>query len=111
MGLSYTYFIILRRFILITVIAEVHLLPGKENLFIKKFVENAKWVRANEKGCLMYMPHVKVEDPATVVVIEKWASQADLDAHMKSPKIKASMEEIDKYTVGGPQMYLLKELG
>lgn len=45
-----------------------------------------------EKGCLQYELNQDVDKPNQFVLIEKWATQADLDAH----DITAHMIEADK---------------
>jgi quinol monooxygenase YgiN len=40
-----------------------------------------------EEGCLTYALHQDSNDPTHLVLIERWRSQADLDAHMTKPYI------------------------
>ncbi len=42
-----------------------------------------------EKGCVFYDLHVNPKDPDDITFIEEWESDADLDAHDKSPHIQA----------------------
>jgi quinol monooxygenase YgiN len=42
-----------------------------------------------EKGCISYEGHVSVNDPNKYVVVERWESREDLNAHGRSPHIKA----------------------
>lgn len=51
-----------------------------------------------EHGCLSYDLHVNVTDPEELVFIERWESQAALDAHFEAPHLKAWR------TAGGPHM-------
>ena len=45
-----------------------------------------------EAGCQWYGIAVDVADPCVVWVSEQWASQADLDAHLKTPHVAAFLE-------------------
>jgi quinol monooxygenase YgiN len=40
-----------------------------------------------EEGCLTYALHQDSKDPAHLVLVERWRSQADLDEHMTKPWI------------------------
>jgi quinol monooxygenase YgiN len=41
-----------------------------------------------EKGCLYYDSHTSINDPNTFVVVERWESREDLNAHGRSPHMK-----------------------
>ena len=60
-------------------------------------------VRAEDAGCEMYDLFRSVEDATRYVMVERWASQADLDAHMKSPAT-AEMAKIGPFVAGAPVM-------
>lgn len=38
-----------------------------------------------EPGCISYALHRDKSDPDTLVLVEKWQSQGDLDAHFQQP--------------------------
>jgi len=42
-----------------------------------------------EEGCLAYALHRDNADPNTLVLVERWRSQDDLDAHNQTPHIAA----------------------
>ena len=82
---------------MIHVIAFLHLHPGKRDEFLATFKALTPLVRA-EAGCLEYAPAVDhapfmgFQGPIgddTIVVVEKWASPAALDAHIEAPHMKA----------------------
>ncbi len=82
---------------MIHVIAFLHLHPGKRTEFLETLKELTPKVRA-EAGCLEYTPAVDhapymgFQSPIgddTVIVVEKWASPAALDAHIEAPHMKA----------------------
>jgi quinol monooxygenase YgiN len=45
-----------------------------------------------EKGCLSYEGHVSVNDPNLYVVVERWETREDLNAHSRAPHIKVWRE-------------------
>ncbi len=45
----------------------------------------------SEEGCVLYSLQRGVAEPDTFVTVEKWRSQADLDAHMQTPHIAAAL--------------------
>ena len=45
-----------------------------------------------EKGCIYYDCHSSVADPNRFVFVERWETQADLDAHGKAPHLTAWRE-------------------
>ncbi len=61
-------------------------------------------VKAEDKGCEMYDLFKSVEDDTRYVLIESWASQADLDAHGKSPGT-AEMQKVGPFMGGRPTMH------
>ena len=59
------------------------------------YAEAAKAVVAatrEEAGCQCYGIAVDIADPCVLWVSEQWASQADLDAHLKTPHVAAFLE-------------------
>lgn len=45
-----------------------------------------------EKGCIAYESHVSINDPNTFVVVERWESRDDLNAHARAPHMKVWRE-------------------
>ncbi len=41
-----------------------------------------------EQGCISYENHASIHDPNLFVVVERWASREDLNAHGRSPHMK-----------------------
>lgn len=62
-----------------TVVALVHPRPGKARAVIDTYREITPLVH-QEHGCQLYAVHLS-QDEQTVVVIERWATHADLQAH------------------------------
>jgi quinol monooxygenase YgiN len=40
-----------------------------------------------EPGCLDYRFWISTEDPSAILLLEQWADQAALDAHMAAPQL------------------------
>ncbi|WP_420134150.1 putative quinol monooxygenase [Rhodopseudomonas sp.] len=45
-----------------------------------------------EKGCISYENHISINDPNTFVVVERWESREDLNAHARAPHMKVWRE-------------------
>lgn len=41
-----------------------------------------------EQGCISYENHTSIHDPNLFVVVERWASREDLNAHGRAPHMK-----------------------
>jgi len=83
---------------MITVLATFKALPGKEAIL------------AEEKGCLMYVPLVSVENPAEIVFLEKYVDQEAMQAHLQSPYFIAATARFPELLEGKPVMKIFKEL-
>ncbi|MSQ13958.1 MAG: antibiotic biosynthesis monooxygenase [Dehalococcoidia bacterium] len=56
-------------------------LPGKGADYAKAFASVIKDVVQKDKGCMQYELFRSMDDPDTLVLLERWADQATLDAH------------------------------
>ena len=76
---------------MIYVVATTQMKPESREDFIKGhkacIAETLK-----EKGCISYEGHVSVNDPNRYVVVERWDTRDDLNAHARSPHIKVWRE-------------------
>ncbi|WP_042376159.1 putative quinol monooxygenase [Streptacidiphilus melanogenes] len=75
----------------VVVTAVVHPKPGKLEEALSVYAAHIDAVHA-EPGCQLYALHT---DSTSIVVIEKWASQADLDAHAKGEVLARLGPELD----------------
>jgi len=81
---------------MIHVLAILTARPGKRAELLAAIADNLPRVRA-EQGCIEYGPVVDAEagggkdtfGPDVVVIIEKWATAADLKAHAAAPHMLA----------------------
>ncbi|WP_331766398.1 putative quinol monooxygenase [Embleya sp. NBC_00896] len=60
-----------------------------------------------EAGCLQYHFHADRDDPSTFVFYEAWRSQADLDAHLQLPHMKAFWESRMDYLESDLEIHFL----
>ena len=72
---------------MIYVIATTQVKPGQIGAYIeghnKAVAETLK-----EKGCMSYAGHTAVQDSNTYVVVERWETRDELNAHGKAPHMK-----------------------
>ena len=45
-----------------------------------------------QKGCISYESHTSINDPNLFVVVERWESREDLNAHGRAPHMKVWRE-------------------
>ena len=83
---------------------QLNIQPGKSAEFEGAAKAGIAKVKAEDKGCEMYDLFKSVDDDTRYVMVESWATQADLDAHGKSPAM-AEMGKIGPLLAGRPQMH------
>jgi len=64
-----------------------------------------------EKGCINYDLHEAPDDPALLVFHENWVTQADLDAHLRSPHIEGFRRRADELLADPPKITLWRRIG
>ena len=75
--------------------------PGQEEAVKEALLALVQPTR-QEPGCLCYNLHQSKSDPAQFMFYEQWASKAALDAHGKTPHMKALGGQLkDKTDKGG----------
>ena len=76
---------------MIYVVATTQMKPDQRDAFIKGhktcIAETLK-----EKGCHSYEGHIAIHDPNTYVVVERWETRDDLNAHGRAPHMKVWRE-------------------
>lgn len=95
---------------MISLVAVLVAQPGKEAQLAEECVALAKSVRENEAGCLMYVPHVSVKNPARIVFFEKYKDQEALDGHRQTSHYKAAFAKFKELLAGPTEVTILKEL-
>jgi quinol monooxygenase YgiN len=83
--------------------------PGERDAFVAGQADAIRRSRA-EQGCIEYVIAADPVDPGRAVLFERWASQADLDAHLAGlasapptdgPRVAPSAVSIVVYDVSG----------
>ncbi len=79
--------------------------PGQADAFEAAAAPALARVRAEDKGCEMYDLFKSCDDDTRYVMVESWASEADLEAH----KTSAAMGDVGKalggFIAGAPVMH------
>lgn len=68
------------------VIATIKAKAGKEQA-VEQLLRGLLDPTHAESGCLFYALHRHVSAPGSFFFVEKWRSQADLEAHLKTPHV------------------------
>ena len=72
---------------ILTVVAHLRAAPGKGDALAALLTEQARVVRANEPGCLVYRPHRSTRDADAFLFYETYADDAAFEAHRKAPHL------------------------
>ena len=76
---------------MIYVVATLMVKPEARAEFIAAATACIKETR-KEKGCVGYEGHTSIHDPNTYVVVERWETRDDLNAHGRAPHMKVWRE-------------------
>jgi quinol monooxygenase YgiN len=76
---------------MIYVVATSQVKPESRDAFIKGAKECIAATR-KEKGCISYESHASINDPNLFVVVERWETREDLNAHGRAPHMKVWRE-------------------
>ena len=60
-----------------------------------------------EEGCLAYDLSVSAVDPTAFVTVERWRSQDDLNAHMKTPHVAEALATAGDHLAAAPAIHPL----
>jgi len=66
---------------------------------------------ANEDGSAIYLFHQAADDPARIVLYERYADQAAADAHMASPPVRTAIEAFGNLLASAPKLTPLVPIG
>lgn len=78
--------------------------PGKAKEFEAFMAGATAKVRADDPGCEQYHLFKSVDADTRYVLVESWATAADLDAHGKSPAM-AGMADLRDFLNGRPTLH------
>ena len=93
----------------LTIVATAQARPGKEAA-LRAALTGLLAPTRMEAGCINYDMHISPEDPSSFLFYETWAGQAEFDAHMKSPHMKALLPRLDELCLAFPQITPWKKL-
>ena len=93
-----------------SVVAEIRAKPGKENELRLVTLPLVAEVR-REPNNLIYFLHEDLETPGHFIFYEVFASQADFDAHNKTPPVQAWFAKLPELAEGGVRVSRIKILG
>ncbi|WP_067857371.1 putative quinol monooxygenase [Nocardia shimofusensis] len=91
----------------IVVVATIVAKPGHEDEVEKVFADAAPAVHA-EPGCLLYALHRKTGATGVFVMVEKWASQEALGAHMQGAAMRGIGAALRDALAGAPDIQTLE---
>lgn len=93
--------------IAVTVLLETF--DGKANEQVQAFHAIVDIVLA-EKGCLQYELTQSIDDENQFVLLERWESRADLDAHLQTPHMIQASEQANTFRSKPPQILITKKV-
>jgi len=94
---------------MVKLIARLQAKPGQEATVAAALRKLAPPSRA-EAGCILYDTCRVKDDPATLLVLEEWESQAALDAHMATAHFQAFLAEVGPALAGEPKLEVVERL-
>jgi quinol monooxygenase YgiN len=90
-------------------IARINTLAGQEDAVAAALKELVAPSRA-EEGCILYDACRMVEDRTQLLVLEEWASEEALEAHMKTPHFRGFLAKIGEALDGAPVLEMVERL-
>lgn len=90
----------------LNVVALLTAKPGSEDV-VRDALSKLTSATREEEGCLHYELHVSAADPTVFVTVERWRSQDDLDAHLKTPHIAEAMTVAGEHLAAPPAIHPL----
>jgi quinol monooxygenase YgiN len=93
----------------ITVIARYEAKVGQQAR-LRKELQNLVTLTRAEPGCILYDLHESPENPLRFAFYETWRSQADLDAHLETPHLKAIVKIAPEIVNGEIEITTWKKL-
>jgi len=91
----------------VVVVATMTAKPGREadlDAALRGLVEPTH----EEDGCIRYALHRALDDPARMIIVERWRSREDLDEHFTRPHMQAVGEQASDLLAEPPQITFLE---
>lgn len=67
---------------------------------LEKLVDESR----KEPGCVSYLLYQQTKAPHVFQTVEEWKSQADVDAHLKSPHLGAAVAAAGAFFAAAPEI-------
>ena len=83
------------------VVATAKSKPGKEVELLKALLDVAAPTRA-QPGCVNFALYRSKQDPSVVTALERWASMADHESHIKGAHVAKLMAAMGSLLAGPP---------
>jgi quinol monooxygenase YgiN len=93
---------------MIYVIATTQIKQGNRDAFIEGHRKCIAETR-KEKGCIAYEGHTSIHDPNVYVVVERWDTRDDLNAHGRAPHMKVWREYSTPLRVALPVIEIISD--
>lgn len=93
----------------VVVVASFLAHPGREEEAIAALTPTIEQTH-DEPGCLSYALHRDAATPNRLVLVERWVSQADLDAHLGQPYVAQLGEVAAELLEEPPVVYFCSPL-
>jgi quinol monooxygenase YgiN len=94
---------------LLTVVAKMKALLGKEKELKKNLLDLVKPTHA-EEDCIDYILHESLESPGTFLFYENWTSKEKLDQHLQTAHLKSFLGQVDQLLEGEVELSLWQHL-
>jgi len=93
----------------VVVVVTLRAQEGREDDMRETLTEGSAQTHT-EDGCLVYAMHQGADDPRAFAIVECWASQGHLDAHLALDEVKALIGRIDGLADGQPAFAIYEQL-
>lgn len=90
-------------------IATIKALPGKEAELSEFIIQLCNEIR-KEPGCVMIMPHHSMDDPAEIVIYEKYLDEQAYAVHSQAKYMRESGKRFKDLLAGPAQIMFLSDL-
>ncbi|MCG3116197.1 MAG: antibiotic biosynthesis monooxygenase [Candidatus Manganitrophus sp. SA1] len=91
----------------LTVVVQAKAKPGKE-AELEKTWEAIIGPTHQEPGCLSYVLHRAVDDPAVFISIERWESKEAIDQHFATRHVQALLRRVPDLVAGAPEIKIFE---
>lgn len=95
---------------MVHVMASIIFKPEHADKARQMLVDLAKATRG-EPGCIAYELYQRPDARHEFHTMEQWKSQADVDAHMKTPHIAAAMATGGPMFASAPAIHVIEKIG